>query len=180
MVNNAVFKSWVIYFKAPKKTRITAKNPAKLVAGNDSKSAHEKLCQNASTNLKSEKIKDKNSINPDSAMPVRTAPNAGISIAPEPSITRNAAANLFFISKNRSSLRMRFIIFPYSSFGGSGNIEFFPRFSAKVYGLILLIRSSGPFWCKEIKKPAKMAGSRSYSPMRAPARLWRELENELH
>src|SRR3989344_5140151 len=92
MVNNAVFKSWVIYFKAPKKTRITAKNPAKLVAGNDSKSAHEKLCQNASTDLKSEKINDKNSINPDSAMLVRTALNAGKSIAPEPSKTRNAAA----------------------------------------------------------------------------------------
>src|SRR3989338_4200783 len=125
MVNNAVFKSWVIYFKAPKKTRITAKNPAKLVAGNDSKSAHEKLCQNASTDLKSEKIKDKNSINPDSAMPVRTASNAGINIAPEPSAASDVAANLFLISKKCSSLRMRVIIFPSNSSGGSFGAKFF-------------------------------------------------------
>jgi len=97
---------------------ITAKNRTKLAAGNVSKRIIRKLCQYFSIVEKSENISEKKLKKPDWLKPDKSILNDGTSPTKDPTSVIEKIMT-FLKTKRRSSLRMRFNIFPSNPFGGS-------------------------------------------------------------
>lgn len=100
------------------------KNIIKLITGSDSRSAREKFCQYANTISKSEKIKEKNCINPALASSRLTIWKVGKIAIKEPANPIEKIMILLLKAKTRCSLLIRAITFPNNSGDGSTGLLF--------------------------------------------------------
>lgn len=96
------------------------RNSVKLIIGIDSRRDNPKFCQEDRTNLKSEKIKEKNLRKPDSPRYVQTALNKGMEIREELKIPKKEKMILFLKSLNFLLVSMLSITLSKRSVGNSG------------------------------------------------------------